>query len=656
MNSKHLCAPLAALLVFTGCNANNDSATTSTPDLTTATPVSTPTATPEETYAQKAEDYMANMSLEDKIEQILMPDVRVYNDANFTEMNDEVESILEKYHFGGIILFAENMTSDASETVELTQAMQVASVNGGGTPLFIGTDQEGGIVYRLTSGTATTSQMALAATGDENNAKETGEIIGSELKTVGINLDFAPDLDVNSNPANPIIGTRSYSDDPEMVSSFSAAYMDGLQDNNIIATGKHFPGHGDTETDSHTGLPLIDKSREDLENNDLIPFKEAVENGIDMIMSAHIQYPQIETETYTSIKDGSEIYLPSTLSHTMITDILRDELGFMGVVSTDSLQMDAIAENFSTKDSAKLAINAGVDILLMPFEIRSSDTSAIDSYIQDIVDMVNDGEIEEDTINAAVKRILTLKYKRGIMDETYSDENTETMVESAKNVVGCEEHLKTNREIAEKAVAVLKNDNNVIGQKITSAKHIVVITKNYEQKCAMDYGFFRLQNEGVIDASAEIDVINENYGNAMDDAIAMIENNADLVIVCSMMTSASQIDYSVTDRISNSVKEIETAKNLGVPTIAISTSLPYDTPLLQEADGILCIYNYVGAPNVDSAWNPIGAYSEGLCAAEDVIFGYCGTNGTLPVNVPNISNGQFTSDYLYTRGTGIAID
>lgn len=653
MHKKSITIALSSVLLLSGCQASDNTDSTSEP---VETPVSTPTATPEETYAQKAADYLSTMSLEEKVEQMLMPAIQQYDGTNFTEMNEEVENILSQYHFGGIILFASNMTSDSSATVELTQSMQIATTSGGGAPLLIGTDQEGGIVYRLTSGTTTTSQMALAASGDTNNAKKTGEIIGAELKALGINLDFAPDLDVNSNPANPIIGTRSYSDNPETVSTYSAAYMEGLQDNNIIATGKHFPGHGDTSTDSHTGLPLVDKSREDLENNDLIPFREAVENGVDMIMSAHIQYPQVESTTYTSIKDGAEIYLPSTLSHTMITEILREELGFNGVITTDSLQMDAIAENFSTQDSAKLAINAGVDILLMPFEISSSDTSEIDSYIQGIVDMVNDGEIEEDTIDAAVTRILTLKYKRGIMDATYSDDNTKEMIQEAGNVVGCDEHLETNREVAEKTVTVLKNDNDLLPFKITSAKHVIAIAKDEDQMYALDYGFSRLKEEGVIDEDADIFVTDDNYGSNTSYAINCIEKSADLVIICSLMTTADQINYSDSALISSSAQEIDVAKSLGIPVVAISTNLPYDTPLLQDADAIVCIYDYVGIPNANSAdSSPTETYSEALPAADDVIFGKCGTSATLPVDVPDISNGQFTSNILYSRGTGITI-
>ena len=648
-----VCSMLAVSMLGAGCSSKKEdpTVTTDTPAKTsasTAEPASTPE--PKDEAAEKAKAYLANMDLNTKIEQLMVPAVRKWNGTNFTAMNDEVASILSSYHFGGIILFAENMTSDSAQAIQLTQSMQINTVNGGGAPLFIGTDQECGNVYRLLSGTAMPSSMAIAATGNTDNAAKTGDVIAKELKALGFNLDYAPDLDVNANPANPVIGIRSYSDDAGTVAKYANQEIASMMQNDIIATGKHFPGHGDTATDSHTGLPQVNKTKDELESTDLVPFKQAVSDGIEMIMSAHIQYPNIETETYTSIKDGAEVYLPSTLSHTMITDILRNELGFKGVVTTDSLQMDAIKDNFSPKDTARLALNAGVDCLLMPVELTdASVTSTLDTYIQDIADMVNSGEISIDTINTAVTCILTLKYRRGIMDAQYNDTVTNGLLANASSVVGTAANNALNRTISDQAVTMLQNNNNVIPYTTSGSDRIVILSPNLQQANAMVYGFDRLIDEGSM-ADANGTIMSEEYGYNYAAAKNAINRGADLVIISTIMFNGNDIDFNQSSVVANMVYLIERAKALGIPVVAVSTGLPYDTPLLTEADAVICTYNWIGEPTVDGNFNPTQAYSESLPAALDVIFGKVKAQGKLPVNIYGISGGSFTSDIVWPRG------
>ena len=635
---------LALSCLLMGCSASVVSSNTESE----STPVQT-----SKTPAEKAEEYVSTMDLQSKIEQMIMPAIRNWNGEGFTEMNDEVESMLEKYHFGGIILFAENF-ADNESVVNLTQGLQTANANGGGIPYMLSIDQEGGYITRLQFGTSTVGNMALAASGKTKYAKKSAKIISSELKALGLNLDFAPSVDVNSNPANPIIGVRAFSDDPEIVTEFSEAYLKGLASNNVIGTIKHFPGHGDTDTDSHTGLPRIDRTKEEVESTDLVPFKELIESGkVDMVMSAHIQFPQIETETYTSIKDGSTINLPATLSKTWLTDILRGELGFDGVIITDSLQMDAIAENFSTRDSAKLAINAGVNILLMPVELENVDSmNAMDAYIQDIMDMVNNGEIDESLIDESCKKIIALKYQRGIMDETYSEEKTENMLMNVNSLVGTEESHEVEREIGDDCITVLKNDNDTLPYTVGENENVVMISTTEAQKNILDHGFYVLKDEGIIGSSATIQILNENNGENHEDCLNVIDQ-ANVLIVTSTLDASSQLDTTQSDRIRNVQEYISKAKSLGIPVIVISAKIPYDTALLQEADAIICAYNSKGATNVDDLYNPIATYSVNLMCAEDIIFGSAKPKGTLPVNIPNVENGQFTSDILYERGTGV---
>ena len=321
-----------------------------------------------------AEQYLASMSTEDKISMMIMPAFRWKTDSegnrtNVTEITDDITETLQKHSYAGVILFSQNTETNAG-TTRFVDALQKANAAGGDRPqLLISTDQEGGNVTRLTQGTMTPGNMALGAINDVNITKEIAALMGKEMTAVGINADFAPDVDVNNNPANPVIGVRAFSDDAQTVAQHGSAFVEALNGTGVISTLKHFPGHGDTSTDSHTGLPSIDKTYEQLKQNELIPFQACISAGAQMIMTAHIVYPQIETETYVSKLTGDTINLPATLSKTIITDILRGDMGFDGVVATDAMEMDAIAKHFDKYDAARLAIDAGVDILLMPVEI-----------------------------------------------------------------------------------------------------------------------------------------------------------------------------------------------------------------------------------------------------------------------------------------------
>ena len=228
-------------------------------------------------------------------------------------------------------------------------------------------------------------------------------IYGEELKLLGIHADYAPVLDVNNNPNNPVIGVRSFSDDPEVVSEYGAAFIRGLHGAGVISTLKHFPGHGNTGTDSHTGLPLIDSSYEALKAVELVPFQAAIDAGADMVMTAHIQYPQIETETYVSKSTGEEIFLPATMSRTILTDILRGDMGFEGVIVTDALDMAAISANFTDEDMILLPINAGVDMLMLPMVYDTVSFQRMQDMTDLAVQLVREGKISEDRIDASLR-------------------------------------------------------------------------------------------------------------------------------------------------------------------------------------------------------------------------------------------------------------
>lgn len=354
-----------------------------------------------------------NLSLDEKIGQMMCLDFR-YWDFNSVQkpvkkITPEIREIISKYHIGSVILFSQNF-ENVEQAKNLIQDLKRAAEDSHNLPLMICVDQEGGKVERFTFGRKRLKNNSEIKTFRE--AFEKGEIIGKELKEIGINCDFAPVVDVNSNPKNPVINVRSFSDNPDIVSLFAKNFMDGLHSQNIISTVKHFPGHGDTCVDSHLGLPRVNKSLKELENVELKPFKSMINSGVDMIMTAHIELPQIEKSTVISKKDGKRIFLPATLSKKILTDLLRNNMKFKGVIVTDAMNMKAISENFGEAEAAKLAIKAGADMLCMPTVLRSKkDVYKLDAIYKNLKCAINNNEISEKQINSSVSRLLKLKEK-----------------------------------------------------------------------------------------------------------------------------------------------------------------------------------------------------------------------------------------------------
>lgn len=374
--------------------------------------------------SNRVEDMLNRMTLRQKITQMLMVDFRYWDEDTtdsvekqpFTKMNSQVQKIVEDYDFGAIIYFAQNIQT-TEDTFQLSMDLQKAATKDNGIPLLISADQEGGSVYRLGSGTALPGNMALGATGNSEYARNAGQIIGSELSVLGINTNLAPVVDVNNNANNPVIGLRSYGDDAAMVGEMASKTIQGLAEYNVIGCAKHFPGHGDTATDSHYGLPSVDKSKEVLLQNELKPYEVAIDQGIEMIMTAHILYPQLDNSTVLSDKTGNQEKLPATMSKAIITDLLKGEMGFEGIVCTDAMNMQGVSDTYDQVQAVKLAINAGVDMICMPCVLYDlDDLQDLDAIINGVETAVNNGEISEDRLNDAVRRILTVKENRGILD------------------------------------------------------------------------------------------------------------------------------------------------------------------------------------------------------------------------------------------------
>jgi len=278
------------------------------------------------------------------------------------ELTGEERMAMEHYSFGGLILFGHNCC-DPAQILSLTRALWDT---GKGLPPFIAIDQEGGRVHRLPKPfTHFPSAARLGETGNAKLAYRAARATAEELAAVGINLDFAPVLDVNSNPKNPVIGDRSFAPDPQKVITFSEQWIHGLRDGGIIPCGKHFPGHGDTDKDSHLDLPMVDRSLDELRKVELPPFVNACGNGIESLMTAHVIYRALDPQ------------LPATLSHNIVTGLLREELNYHGVVFSDDMEMKAISDHYGEEETVALCVRAGIDVMLfcheLPRAIHASD-------------------------------------------------------------------------------------------------------------------------------------------------------------------------------------------------------------------------------------------------------------------------------------------
>ncbi|MCW2877037.1 MAG: beta-hexosaminidase [Sphaerisporangium sp.] len=429
---------MALLVIATmtaGCSgASSDTGGAQPPVSTPRVPSATPprSASP----SPSASSALAAMSVEEKVGQLFMPvlygsrpdGAHGDNQARFGVATPA--GAIRKYHPGGVILFpwAGNVTG-VDQMVKLTGGLQKASK----IPLIIGADQENGLVSRLRPlVTDVPGSMAIGATRDPRDARAAARVTGEELLALGVNLDFAPVADVNVNPANPVIGSRSYGSDPARVAAMVGAAVDGFHDAGVGSAAKHFPGHGDTKVDSHSGLPVIGHSRSQWEKLDAPPFRTAAEHGVDIIMSAHVVMPKLDPS-------GD----PATLSKPILTGLLRDKLRYDGVITTDALDMEGVREKYGDAEVAVRAILAGVDLLLMPPDFPKAYGAVLGA--------VKSGRISGERLDQSVRRLLALKASRGILKRSVADAG-----EAAK-VLRSGEHRRTAQGIADRSVTSVKD-------------------------------------------------------------------------------------------------------------------------------------------------------------------------------------------------------
>ena len=651
---------------------------------------------------KSAEEILSGMTLDEKISQMIIPAIRTWDEENVTDLSavPELAEALQEHQYGGILLYGSNV-SGTEQLTRLIADLQAnnAAIDGVSThiPYLMPVDEEGGIVTRVTSGTRMTGNMAIGATGDaaEENARIVGDVIGEELAALGFNTDFAPVIDVNNNAANPVIGTRSFSDEPQMVSDLGIAYAQGLNDNEIIATYKHYPGHGDTGTDSHIGTPSIEKTYDQIKELELVPFKEAIDNGADLIMTAHITFPLIDEEVVFG--DGeTKGYYPATMSKKMISDILRGDLGFDGVVVADALEMEAIqsaglvpGEKDSVEYQANIAVQvilADTDILLVPLDMTNEDAVTFyDEYIETLKARVEDGTIPEEQIDDSVLRILKLKEKYKILDADPSGVDVDAKVEHALQVVGSDEHHEAEMNIAMQAITMLKNEGPVLPVDGTGKK-IVFVGRQADDSKTILYTLWYLQEEGIIDEDTQIadlagkasfgsedaqTKISIDYYYDPDGEETMLHYTDDLkeavseadVVICLAKTFSLGAMAEDNDQYVGISSLITDAHAAGAKVVFLSDNLPYDASRYQDADAILLAYMGSGldidpTSRSDGSANML-AYNANVTAAIRVIFGDGQPQGILPVNIPAIELQEdgslaYTDEILYEIGYGLS--
>jgi beta-N-acetylhexosaminidase len=395
------------------------------------------------TASQRAwvERTLASLSLRDRVGQMVM----VWMLGDYTNNPDstyaQVIRWVERDHIGGISMSLGTPIEVAAKLNDLQRRAPV--------PLVVAADLEPGLGrlegglfahYMLDAGSATVfpTAMAIAATGRDEDAYDAARVIAREGRAAGIHINFAPVVDVNNNPSNPVINTRSFGEVPSRVAALSAAFVRGTQDGGELATAKHFPGHGDTDVDSHVGLPVVSATATRLDSVELVPFRAAIGAGTGLVMTAHIALPAIAGDSAT----------PATLSHKIITSLLRDTLQFRGVAITDAMTMEGIGKGYTTEQSTVLAVKAGADILLKP----SDATRAIDA----VVAAVERGEISRGRIDSAARHVLELKARLGV------SRGAVVSLERLRDVVGSPEHRAIAAGIARRAVTLLRDRDKLL--------------------------------------------------------------------------------------------------------------------------------------------------------------------------------------------------
>lgn len=558
---------------------------------------------------------ISRMTLEEKVGQLFV--MRVYGhsatapdqadiDANLKEIGVRTAAeLIAKYRVGGIIYFAwAHNTRDPHQIAALSNGIQQASLElPRGLPLLISTDQEHGIVARVGKpATLFPGAMALGAGGSRADARTVGRVSGAELRAIGISQDYSPVADVNVNPANPVIGVRSFGADPDAVAGLVAAEVKGYQCSGVAATAKHFPGHGDTAVDSHFGFPVITHSRELWSELDAVPFRAAIRAGIDSIMTAHIMVPALDPA-------GD----PATLSHPILTGILRGELGYDGVVVTDSLGMEGVRTKYGDDRVPVLALKAGVDQLLNPPDLGVAWNAVLNA--------VRGGELTEARLDESILRVLRLKAKHGLLSDPYVRDA------AVDRVVGIPAHLRAADRIAERTTTLLVNKEGLLPLSRRRTPRVLVVGADPASPSLSD-------GPPTTVAAAELTGLGFTATALSTGTAPSAATIARAVTATADADAVVVLTYNLTATGSQKTL-VESLVATGVPVTAVAIRNPYDIARIPG----------VGAALASYSWTDVE-----VRAAARVIAGRVDPRGRLPVAVQRADD---PAQVLYPIGYGL---
>ena len=549
---------------------------------------------------------LTGLTLRQKIGQLIMPWVLGDFAPEGSPSHDRILEYIEDQGIGGVIMSVGSPTEVAAKLNDFQAHSNI--------PLLVAADLETGAGFRMRGavhmpgtielGGATDfpSLMAVGATADRQLAYEMGGITAREARAVGIHIPFAPVLDVNNNPDNPIINVRSFGENPEEVAGLGAAFVRGVQENGAIATGKHFPGHGDTEIDSHLGLPVIPHSRARMDSVELFPFARAIEAGMGAVMTAHISVPSL---------DGG-VGDPSTLSSAVLTDLLRNEMEFDGLLFTDAMDMSAISRAHSPEEASVRAIEAGADVILMP--------PSVERAVEGIAVAVESGRIDASRIDASVRRILETKKQMGL------DTDRVVQIDQIGQVVGIPAHTQVAAEIAERSITLLHNGGNLLPLLGTrSARVMSVSFRRTSDVLAGRYFNARLRQTYPRLTTAGLDV---DSGPALYEGLLRQARQQALVILSTYVTAFSQSgSLALPEELVDFAGHLT---EIGVPHIVVSFGNPYLITELPDVRAYML------------AWS--GSEASQTAAAQ-ALFGEIEISGRVPTRIPP----------LYDIGDGIMI-
>jgi beta-N-acetylhexosaminidase len=499
-----------------------------------------------------------------------------------------IMAALQKYRPAGLSLFRSLNIDNPAQIRSLTVSLQRIAQDFGLPPLLIATDQEGGQLMAVGEGTTLLpGNMALGATGSTDLARRTGEVLGRELAAMGINVDYAPSCDVNINPCNPVICTRSFGEKPDEVASLAAAMIGGIQSQGVAAAAKHFPGHGDTATDSHHGVPSLPHDLDRLQQVEFLPFRAAIKAGVKLVMSAHIALPAV---------DGLDAP-PATLSPAILNGILRDQLGFEGVIVSDAMDMQAIRQGEALGEDAVRAAAAGVDLLLL-----TSNPTDHERVYTSLLKAVGNGVLDREALSSSVERILSLKHWLAGQAPA-----------PGLDVVGCIDHQAVAEEIAERSITLVRDRAKLLPLKLRAEQRVAVIIPRPVDLTPADTSSYI--TPGLAAA------VREHHPNMVEYIIPYAPEDADIAALVQQLSNYDLLICGTLNAFespgqANLVRRILQS---GIPTIVVALRLPYDLTAFPEAPTYICTYSIL---------------EPSMQALSKALFGQIAFQGKLPVQLP----------------------